>query len=112
MHAQLLTNSLALRATSPCTAQALESFYEQLLVMHEEKVPPLIIVANKADLVEDRVISADEGKKLAASWKASYIETSAKTGQNVELAFTTLARCASCCANVSWQLTTFVHAAR
>jgi len=74
------------------TFDGLESFYDQMCVMHEERVPPLIVVGNKCDLVEDREVAVDEGKKLAAQWKATYLETSAKTGQNIELVFSTLAR--------------------
>ncbi|HUX99916.1 MAG TPA: GTP-binding protein [Candidatus Deferrimicrobium sp.] len=49
---------------------------------------PFILVGNKADLTDQRVISEEEGKKLATELKAiEYIETSAKTGVQVEAAF-------------------------
>lgn len=53
---------------------------------HYNQRAPFIIVGNKID-ISKRVISRQEGKRLAALYKAPYIETSAKTGTNVEKAF-------------------------
>ena len=39
-----------------------------------------IIVANKTDLVEERVIKKEDGEKLARKFDALYVECSAKTG--------------------------------
>jgi small GTP-binding protein len=47
---------------------------------------PLILVGNKIDL-PDRVVSKDEGEKLAKEIHAVFIETSAKTGENVRKLF-------------------------
>jgi len=46
------------------------------------KTIPRVIVANKIDL-ETRVVSSEESSTFALSNKAQYLETSAKTGQNV-----------------------------
>ena len=46
-----------------------------------------ILVANKIDLISEREISAEEGKKLAESLDMDYIETSVKLNQNVNEAF-------------------------
>jgi small GTP-binding protein len=47
-----------------------------------------IIIGNKTDLEDQRVVPTEEGKKLAEKVKASdFIETSAKFGENVEQAF-------------------------
>lgn len=48
------------------------------------KTFPFIIMANKIDLEEERVISHEQGKAFAASKKMPYFETSAKTGQGLK----------------------------
>jgi small GTP-binding protein len=47
----------------------------------------LILVGNKNDLQDTRVISEDEGKTLAEEHGMLFIETSAKTGSNVNELF-------------------------
>ncbi len=47
-----------------------------------------VLIGNKIDLVDSRVISNERGKELAEKINASaFIETSAKNGDNVEEAF-------------------------
>ncbi|KAI9340019.1 P-loop containing nucleoside triphosphate hydrolase protein [Zopfochytrium polystomum] len=51
---------------------------------------PLVLVGNKADLTSSpgqRQVSEDEGRKAAAEWGASFVETSAKVGTNVTKIF-------------------------
>jgi small GTP-binding protein len=38
---------------------------------------PIVMVGNKCDLEEERVVSEEEGKELAKQWGALFIETSA-----------------------------------
>jgi len=49
------------------------------------------LVGNKLDLVEQRVVSFDEGEALAKEFKTSFMEVSAWTGQNVNESFLALA---------------------
>jgi small GTP-binding protein len=55
---------------------------------------PFVLIGNKADLMEDvgEVIDRDEARSFAESEGSIYIETSAKTGINVDEAFTELTR--------------------
>ncbi len=55
---------------------------------------PFVLIGNKYDLLEDvgEVIDRDEARALAESEGSLYIETSAKTGINVDEAFTELTR--------------------
>lgn len=55
---------------------------------------PFVLIGNKYDLLEDvgEVIDRDEARALAESEGSIYIETSAKTGINVDEAFTELTR--------------------
>merc|ERR1711920_1177608 len=51
-----------------------------------------IIVGNKCDMNEKRLISTYRGQELAMSQEVDFIETSASTGENVEKAFETLVK--------------------
>ncbi|MFW9770955.1 MAG: Rab family GTPase [Candidatus Heimdallarchaeota archaeon] len=55
---------------------------------------PFILIGNKADLLEDVgvVIDKNDAMSFAEKEKSIYIETSAKTGENVDAAFTELTR--------------------
>ena len=50
-----------------------------------------MILGNKCDLEESRVVTEQKGRILAAEYEAGFFETSAKSGQNVEEAILTLA---------------------
>ena len=41
---------------------------------------PIVVIGNKSDLSNQRVISYEDGKKLADKWQAEFLETSAKVG--------------------------------
>ncbi|CAG2068522.1 unnamed protein product, partial [Timema podura] len=42
---------------------------------------PIVLVGNKTDLHMERMISSEEGKRLAELWKAAFLETSAKQNE-------------------------------
>lgn len=65
---------------------------EQILRVKNDDNIPFILVGNKADLNERRVVSFEAATEYATNWKVPYIETSAKTGKNVETAFYELLR--------------------
>ncbi|CAK4602841.1 unnamed protein product [Aphanomyces euteiches] len=50
-----------------------------------------LLVGNKSDLIAERVVSTDAGKEFADSRRMDFLETSAKSGHNVNEAFTILA---------------------
>lgn len=53
---------------------------------------PIIVLANKIDLEDQRVVGTDEGREyVAEKGLAGYLETSALSGENVERAFEMLA---------------------
>ena len=51
-----------------------------------------VLIGNKTDLEDKRVISYNQGKEFADSYGLKYIETSAKKNLNVNEAFSTLGR--------------------
>jgi Ras homolog enriched in brain len=49
-------------------------------------------VGNKIDLHQERAVSTEEGKRVADSWKAQFLETSAKQNESVADIFHLLLR--------------------
>lgn len=52
----------------------------------------MILVGNKSDMSDRRVISTEQGQQLADELGIPFIEASAKTNDNVEESFFSLAR--------------------
>ncbi|XP_008293355.1 ras-related protein Rab-26-like [Stegastes partitus] len=52
----------------------------------------VMLLGNKADSTHDRLVKREEGEKLAKEFGVPFMETSAKSGLNVELAFTAVAK--------------------
>lgn len=53
---------------------------------------PFILVGNKADLTNSRKVQQATANNRAEQWKVPYVETSAKTRENVDLVFYDLMR--------------------
>ncbi|XP_073915997.1 ras-related protein Rab-26 isoform X3 [Castor canadensis] len=52
----------------------------------------LLLLGNKVDSAQERVVKREDGEKLAKEYGLPFMETSAKTGLNVDLAFTAIAK--------------------
>ncbi|XP_026461391.1 ras-related protein Rab-37-like [Ctenocephalides felis] len=52
----------------------------------------IMLIGNKADCGPERQVKKEEGERLAREYNVTFMETSAKTGVNVELAFLAIAR--------------------
>ena len=50
----------------------------------------MILCGNKSDLEPQRVVTYEEGENLAKKHDMMFIETSALSGANIELAFNTI----------------------
>jgi len=77
--------------TSRASFDLLEIF-RQLMLRVKCSEPVCILVGNKSDLAYRREVSREEGAALARKYGCEFLETSAKTAQNVERLFTDLVR--------------------
>ena len=64
--------------------------------IHEHGDPScqVVIVGNKVDCAAERAVSPEEGRECAEKYGAPFFEASARTGENVEIAFLQLAAAA------------------
>ena len=77
--------------TRPSTLENVESKWYPDLVTYGKKNSSFLLIGNKTDLEDSRGITTEKGKELAETIQASdFIETSAKSGDNVEEAFSNL----------------------
>jgi len=67
-------------------------FHKQILRVKDRDEFPIILVGNKLDLVQQRVIEQEECQDLARQLKIPYIECSAKARMNIDQAFHELVR--------------------
>lgn len=66
----------------------IKNFYTQILRVKDKDAYPMLLVANKIDLVRQRRVTEKDGRALAANLRVPYVETSAKEPPvNVDLAF-------------------------
>jgi len=65
---------------------------EQILRVKEVEKVPMVVVGNKCDLVDERVITMEQGEEMAKKFGASFYEASAKKRINVENVFMDISR--------------------
>nr|CAD7403782.1 unnamed protein product [Timema cristinae] len=77
IHGYVLVYSI----TSSKSFEVVQIIYDKLLDMTGKVHVPIVLVGNKTDLHMERMISSEEGKRLAELWKAAFLETSAKQNE-------------------------------
>ena len=71
--------------------QSLDEWYEEVMKIAYPHKPVFVLIGNKDDQVKQRQVTREEGLRFARSHNMDYMETSAKSGHNVEEAFHILA---------------------
>lgn len=79
IHGYILVYSI----TSNKSFEVVKVIHDKLLDMTGKVNLPVVLVGNKTDLHLERAISTEEGKKVADSWRATFLEASAKQNESV-----------------------------
>ena len=74
----ILMYDITNRKTFDSISEWIKNIYEK-----KDEDYPLVLIGNKCDLEDERIISKEEGLEKAEKYKTIYIETSAKEGINV-----------------------------
>ena len=77
--------------TSQSTFDRLEVFRQSMRRVKRGE-PIFMLVGNKCDKTHEREVSEEEGAAMARNFGCNFIETSAKTAQNIERLFMDLVR--------------------
>lgn len=78
--------------TAQSTFNDLQDLREQILRVKDTDDVPMILVGNKCDLEDERVVGKDQGHNLARQWNCAFLETSAKSKIHVQEIFYDLVR--------------------
>jgi len=83
---------LAYSIIAQSTFDDIPNLREQVLRVKDVEKVPMVLVGNKCDLADQRVITTDQGEALASKFSCKFLEVSAKTKVNVEQIFYDLVR--------------------
>jgi len=83
--------------TDKLSFERLQHFYSNIYRVKEDEIPkgfkiPIMIVGNKCDMEEHRVVTTEQGQEFARSVGCLFIEASAKTRVGVEEAYFNLVK--------------------
>eukprot|EP01100_Stratorugosa_tubuloviscum_P002327 TRINITY_DN1542_c0_g3_i1.p1 TRINITY_DN1542_c0_g3~~TRINITY_DN1542_c0_g3_i1.p1 ORF type:complete len:186 (-),score=54.19 TRINITY_DN1542_c0_g3_i1:113-670(-) len=70
----------------------INKFRQSILTIKQCDKIPIVLIANKCDLLDDRQVSKIDGQALAKRFGVPFFETSAKTNTNIEQSFYELVR--------------------
>lgn len=70
---------LVFSITSPSSLNELAGLREEIIRIKDDENVPMVIVGNKADLEESRVVQRAKGFSISQRWGAPYYESSART---------------------------------
>ncbi|KAA8584796.1 hypothetical protein FQN60_003490 [Etheostoma spectabile] len=72
---------------SPDSYHEVQKFHTQILRVKDRDDFPMVLVGNKADLEQQRVVSREEAQAFTREHRIHYMEASAKNRYNVDEAF-------------------------
>jgi len=72
------------------TFNDLPDIREQILRVKDKDSVPMVLVGNKCDLQDQRVITTEQGHDLARKFNCEFVEASAKSRINVDTIFQSL----------------------
>ena len=78
--------------TAQATFNDLMELHDQIVRVKDTPEVPMILVGNKCDLEDERVVSKDQGQHLARQFNCAFMEASAKVKINVPEIFYNLVR--------------------
>jgi len=78
--------------TAQATFNDLLELHDQIVRVKDTDAVPMILVGNKCDLEDERVVSKDQGHQLARQFNCAFMEASAKVKINVPEIFYNLVR--------------------
>jgi small GTP-binding protein len=78
--------------TAQATFNDLMELHDQIVRVKDTHDVPMILVGNKCDLEDERVVSKDQGQNLARQFNCAFMEASAKLKINVSEVFFNLVR--------------------
>jgi Ras-related protein R-Ras2 len=84
---------LVFSVTDKSSFDEISKFQNQILRVKDKDSFPMIMVGNKSDLENERVVSEVMGAEKARELHIDYMETSAKLRTNVDTCFYDLVRC-------------------
>lgn len=78
--------------TARATFERIERFRHQIARVKDSDSIPIVLVGNKSDRANEREVGKEEGAALARKLGCEFVETSAKTRSNLEVAYYTVVR--------------------
>lgn len=75
--------ALVYSVTSKSSYELIKIIREKILNFSGTDWVPMVLVGNKKDLQNQRQVTTEEVKELAQQWNCQWVETSAKTNENI-----------------------------
>lgn len=82
---------LVYNITSRTSFELIPKLFTTLIKVRQYRMTPVLLVGTKADLLEERKVTKEEGQNLAQRYRCDFVETSARTRDGIQSAFSSMA---------------------